>query len=86
MVFEAQMSNTGLLSPIPTPIIDTEFFILLLRAKIGNLSASAKFLQFTPIFTMIFNVIKAYVYDNILNEAFLNAFLGKSFYILASTD
>jgi hypothetical protein len=36
---------------------DTEFFILLPRAKIGNLPASAKFLRFPPIFSMIFYVV-----------------------------
>ena len=38
---------------------DTEFFILLPRAKICNLQASAKFLQFPPLFRMIFYVINA---------------------------
>jgi hypothetical protein len=37
---------------------DTEFFIHLPRAKIGNLPAFAKFVQFPPLFSMIFYVIK----------------------------
>jgi cell division protein FtsN len=44
---------------IDTNIADTEFFILLPRAKNGNLPASAKFLQFPPLFSMIFYVITA---------------------------
>jgi hypothetical protein len=51
-----------------------EFFILLPRAKIGNLLTSAKFLRFPPLFSMIFYVTNAQDYDKRLNEAYNNAF------------
>jgi hypothetical protein len=47
------------LRPPSLPQADREFFILLPRAKIDNLPASANFLQFPPLFSMMFYVIKA---------------------------
>ena len=38
---------------------DTEFFFILPRAKINNLPASTKFWQLSPIFSLIFYVLKA---------------------------
>ena len=54
-------SNHVLLSVTPFlhSYADTEFFILLPRAKISNLPASTKFMRFPPLFSMIFYVVKA---------------------------
>ena len=63
------LSTRGLCCIFHPNYTDTEFFKLLPRAKIGNLPASAIFFEISPLFSMIFCVIKEEVYDIMPNEA-----------------